>query len=418
MRLTPIDPVTAMRPFGDEPWAALLASDGSEGATRSFLLRRPDRTLTLAADDISDAQTTIRDFLASSTGMVLGLAAYELGARVEPVALPRDPDWPDLILGHYPAWLELDHAAGTVSGRGGDPEAALAWLAATADAPASPAATFEPEARPEAFEAAVADVVRRIGEGELFQANIAQAWRGELAVGATPWGAFERLAATSPAPLAAFWRLPDRALVSHSPERFLELQGRRVRTRPIKGPRPRGATPDEDAGLAAELSSSAKDRAENLMIVDLMRNDLARVCEPGSVEVTDLFAVEAFPNVWHLVSTVEGDLREGADAADLLAATFPPGSITGAPKTQAMRVISALEGPRGPWCGSLFRVDPDGSMDSSVLIRTAAFVEDAGGWRFRTLAGAGITADSEPLAERLETEAKIAGLRRALTEAP
>ena len=117
-----------MRPFGEEAWAALLTSDGSEGATRSFLLRRPDRTLTLAADQPGDAQAAIRDFLASSTGMVLGLAAYELGARFEPVELARDPDWPDLVLAHYPTWLEFDHAAQAVAGRGAEPEAALAWL--------------------------------------------------------------------------------------------------------------------------------------------------------------------------------------------------------------------------------------------------------------------------------------------------
>ena len=416
MRLTGIDPVSVMRPYGEEPWAALLASDGSAGATRSFLVRRPDRTLVVEAGDPADAQAALRGFLARASGMVLGLAAYELGARFEPVELARDPHWPDLILAHYPTWLEFDHEAGAVAGRGADPESALAWLADSAEPPAPPLATFEPEAGPEVYESAVADVVRRIGEGELFQANIAQAWRGMLAEGATPWSAFERLVATSPAPLSAFWRLPGRALVSHSPERFLEVSNGRVRTRPIKGTRPRGATPEEDARLVQELAASAKDRAENLMIVDLMRNDLARVCRPGSVEVTELCAVEAFPNVWHLVSTVEGDMRPDADIAGLLAATFPPGSITGAPKTQAMRVISGLERPRGPWCGSVFRVDPDGSMDSSVLIRTAAFVEDDG-WRFRTLAGAGITADSDPLAERLETEAKISGLRRALTEA-
>ena len=418
MRLSAVDAVQAMRPFGDEPWAALLASDGSAGATRSFLLRRPDRTLVLEAGDPAEAEAVLRGFLAQASGMVLGLAAYELGARFEPVQLARDPDWPDLILAHYSTWLEFDHEAGAVAGRGADPEGALAWLGEAGEPPVLPRATFAPEAGPEAYEVAVADVVRRIGEGELFQANIAQAWQGKLAAGATPWGAFERLVATSPAPLSAFWRLPGKALVSHSPERFLELKDGRVRARPIKGTRPRGATPEQDSRLAEELAVSAKDRAENLMIVDLKRNDLARVCRPGSVEVMELCAVEAFPNVWHLVSTVEGDMRADTDAAALLAAAFPPGSITGAPKTQAMRVISGLEGPRGPWCGSLFRVDPDGSLDSSVLIRTAAFVEEDDGWRFRTLAGAGITADSDPLAERLETEAKIAGIRRALTEAP
>jgi para-aminobenzoate synthetase component 1 len=226
---------------------------------------------------------------------------------------------------------------------------------------------------------------------------------------------FERLVAASPAPLAAFWRLPDRALVSHSPERFLSLQGRRVRTRPIKGTRPRGATPQADAALGAALAASAKDRAENLMIVDLMRNDLARVCTPGTVAVTGLNVVERFPHVWHLVSTVEGDLAEGRGVAELIGATFPPGSITGAPKHQAMQVIAELEAaPRGPWCGSLMRIASDAEMDSSVLIRSAAFVQDDGGWTWRAQAGAGITADSDPRAERLETEAKFAALRQAL----
>lgn len=330
---------------------------------------------------------------------MLGLAAYELGARFEGLDLARDTDWPDLVLADYPEAVVFDHGP-----RG--PQAL---------AGPKTGASFEPEGPPVAYEHAVAEVVRRIGEGELFQANIAQAWRGALPGDATPFDAFTRLVAKSPAPLSAFWRLPGLGLVSHSPERFLSVEGRRVRTRPIKGTRPRGATPAEDAALAAELEASEKDRAENLMIVDLMRNDLARVCEPGSVEVTALNVVEGFPNVWHLVSTVEGDLAEGKDLADLIAATFPPGSITGAPKHQAMRVIAELEpAPRGPWCGSLFRMDPDGTMDSSVLIRTAAFVEGSDGWRWRALAGAGITADSDPVSERLETEAKISGLRQAL----
>ena len=152
------------------------------------------------------------------------------------------------------------------------------------------------------------------------------------------------------------------------------------------------------------------------MIVDLMRNDLARVCAPGSVRVPDLFAVESFANVHHLVSTVVGRLAATKGAVDLLSSAFPPGSITGAPKVQAMKVIAALETPRGPYCGSLFWAGFDGAFDSSVLIRTAAFVEDAGGWSLEARAGAGIVADSDPRAERLETEAKIAALARALEE--
>ena len=353
----------------------------------------------LRPGDAVEPGQAIRDFLKAAQGTVLGLAAYELGGRFEGLDLARDADWPDLILAAYPQVQIFDHGA--------RPPAASNGI--------QTGGSFQAEADPAAYEQAVAEVVRRIGEGELFQANIAQGWRGGLAERQGPFDAFTRLVAQSPAPLSAFWRLPGLGLVSHSPERFLSVEGRRVRTRPIKGTRPRGATPAEDAALAAELEASDKDRAENLMIVDLMRNDLARVCEPGSVEVTALNVVEGFPNVWHLVSTVEGDLAEGRDLADLIAAAFPPGSITGAPKHQAMRVIAELEpGPRGPWCGSLFRIDPDGTMDSSVLIRTAAFVESPDGWRWRALAGAGITADSDPVSERLETEAKISGLRQAL----
>jgi para-aminobenzoate synthetase component I len=152
------------------------------------------------------------------------------------------------------------------------------------------------------------------------------------------------------------------------------------------------------------------------MIVDLMRNDLARVCAPGTVKVPSLFSLESFANVHHLVSTVTGQLRQGLGATDLLRAAFPPGSITGAPKVQAMKVIAELESPRGPYCGSLFRLGFDGDFDSSVLIRTAACVETPAGWHVEARAGAGIVADSDPRAERLETEAKIAALLRALTE--
>jgi para-aminobenzoate synthetase component 1 len=206
--------------------------------------------------------------------------------------------------------------------------------------------------------------------------------------------------------------------VSNSPERFLQVtpsgEALIAETRPIKGTAPRGATPEADARLVAALAASEKDRAENLMIVDLMRNDLARVSTPGSVKVPALFAVERFANVSHLVSTVTATLAPGKTAVDLLAAAFPPGSITGAPKVQAMKVIAELEPPRGPFFGAMFWAGFDGAFDSNVLIRTAAFAERDGAWRFEARAGGGIVADSDPLAERLETEAKIAAVLAAL----
>jgi para-aminobenzoate synthetase component 1 len=168
--------------------------------------------------------------------------------------------------------------------------------------------------------------------------------------------------------------------------------------------------------LAQALLADPKDRAENLMIVDLMRNDLSRVCIPGRVRAPELFALRSFANVHHLVSTVTGQLKPGLGAADLLRAAFPPGSITGAPKVQAMKVIAGLEGPRGPYCGSLFWAGLDGAMDSSVLIRTVSCVEESGGWRIEAGAGAGLVADSVPALERAETEAKIAAIRAALLQ--
>ncbi|HEY0051801.1 MAG TPA: anthranilate synthase component I family protein, partial [Caulobacteraceae bacterium] len=339
----------------------------------------------------------------------------------------RDPDWPDLILARYDRLLAFDHAERRVLavGRGADAKAAAlaadeaaTWLAASpggAD-PGALSLGLEPEAPPEAYETQVAAVVGRIRAGEIFQANIARAWRGRLRPGRIPFEVFERLARDSAAPYAAYWRLPGRALVSNSPERFLALDaGGTVTAEPIKGTRPRDADPAADAALASELADSPKDRAENLMIVDLMRNDLARVCIPGSVRVERLWGLQSFANVHHLVSTVTGRVAPGADAATLLQATFPPGSITGAPKVQAMKVIAALEPPRGPWCGSLFLAGFDGTLEASVLIRTLALVEDGQGWRFRTCAGAGVVADSDPEAERLETDAKLSALRRALT---
>ena len=269
-----------------------------------------------------------------------------------------------------------------------------------------------------AIDAADADVVARIAAGELFQANIARAWGGRLEAGRDPFDVFVRLSAERGAAYGAFWRLGRRALVSNSPELFLTFDPASglIETRPIKGTRPRHADPARDADLAAELVASAKDRAENLMIVDLMRNDLARAAVPGSVRVERLFEVESHPTVHHLVSTVMATARPGVGAAEVLEATFPPGSITGAPKHQAMKVIAGHEAPRGPWCGSLFGLGlaGDGVLTASVLIRTASFEREADAWRFRALAGAGIVADSDPRAEREETEAKISALRDAL----
>jgi para-aminobenzoate synthetase component 1 len=328
----------------------------------------------------------------------------------------------------------FDHDAEslTLIGRGRDAEeaetacdAAEAWLALACDPakPGPPAALLSPDAPPQAYRDAVTGVVSRIAAGELFQANIARGWSGALTGDADPFEVFLRLTlgdrTARAAPYGAFWRIGDRALVSNSPELFLALDAatRRIETRPIKGTRPRDPDPAVDLANARTLLASAKDRAENLMIVDLMRNDLARVSRPGSVVVDRLFEIDSHPTVHHLVSTVSGIVEAGIGPAGVMEATFPPGSITGAPKHQAMKVIAALEPPRGAWCGSLFVIDHNDDLTASVLIRTAAFERAGERWTFRTQAGAGIVADSDPEAELQETDAKISALRQALTGA-
>ena len=402
--------------------ALCLLSDPDVPASRSFVAADPDLVW---IEDVApgDLFALLRE-QAFATG-VIGLASYDAGAR--PATGPREAVWPDLMLARYPAMLVFDHGEGRVRavGQGADAEEAEAncdraagWIAeARPPLPAGPPAmAMIPESGPEAYLAAVADIIGRIGAGELFQANIARGWTGTLAPGADPFDVFVRLATEGSAPYGAWWRMGDRALVSNSPELFVacDPRTRRVETRPIKGTRARDPDPVVDAANAAALLASAKDRAENLMIVDLLRNDLARACTPGSVRVERLFEVESHPTVHHLVSTVTGTLTPGLGPADVLEATFPPGSITGAPKHQAMKVIAGLEPPRGPWCGSLFVIDETGGLTASVLIRTAAFERTGDVWRFRTLAGAGIVADSDPAAEFEETEIKIAALRDAL----
>ena len=434
------EPIEVLAAVADEPWAIGFVSGGQgEQARWSYLARRPDQTLIVPADDPADPFEAMAALLGPPSppltdgppfqGGLAGLCAYELGARAERLPLRRLGDWPDLAVARYPAVLAFDHAKRNVRaiGRGGDDASArarageaLTWLDETKPAltEISPLAGSLSCGPARAYEVAVADVVKRIGEGEIFQANIARAWRGRLTTGRTPFDLLVRLAQSSPAPFASYFRLPDRAVVSNSPERFVRVtpgaNGLAVETRPIKGTLPRGKSPAEDARLAAALAASAKDRAENLMIVDLMRNDLARVCPPGSVETPDLFRVESFANVHHLVSTVTARLGPGRTAFDLLRASFPPGSSTGEPKVQAMKVIAALEAPRGPFFGSMFWAGFDGAFDSNVLIRTAAFEDDPEGWTIETRAGAGIVADSNSNAERRESEDKIAAILGAL----
>jgi para-aminobenzoate synthetase component 1 len=437
------EPIRALEQVADRDFTiAFLSGGGGARGRWSYLLTDPSDVFMLEQDDPRDPFLRMRTLLGDSApnaaegppfqGGLAGLLGYDLGARLEPAGHRGTPDWPDVACGLYESLLAFDHVAREVYaiGRGPDQGAALARARAASDrlgAGAEPgrsmqaplAASFDPLTPGSDYEAAVADVVSRIAAGEIFQANVARPWGGRLAAGVRPFEVSSRLSGSSPAPFAAYFKLPGRAVVSNSPERFVRVSNDGaldVEARPIKGTRPRGADAAEDEALRQELLNCVKDRAENLMIVDLMRNDLARVCPPGAVGVSELFKIETFTNVHHLVSTVTGRLAPGLGALDLLEAAFPPGSVTGAPKVQAMKVIADYEPARGPYCGSMFWAGFAGGCDSSVLIRTIAMMEDEGGWRYEARAGAGIVADSDPVLERLETEAKIDAIRRALTD--
>jgi para-aminobenzoate synthetase component 1 len=398
--------------------ALALLSDGGPLGRWSWVAAEPDR---LFLGSLADGLKRLED--PSWQIQTVGLASYDAGAR--PATGPRPTRWPDLILARYPAMLVFDHLRREIEivGRGASADDAVksadlaaSWLTETGPSryPPPPATDFAEEGASDRYLRAVADVIERISSGELFQANIARAWSGRLKPGCDPFEVLLRLSGRAAA-FGAYWRVGDQAIVSNSPELFLSFEpaDRRIETRPIKGTRPRQSQPTRDAEAAAELASSPKDRAENLMIVDLMRNDLAQVADPGSVTVERLFQVESHPTVHHLVSTVRATARADVGPSQILSSTFPPGSITGAPKHQAMKVIAHHESARGPWCGTLFHID-EGRLTASVLIRTAEFILDAEGWRWRALAGAGVVADSQPAAELAETEAKIRALRDAL----
>ena len=256
---------------------------------------------------------------------------------------------------------------------------------------------------------AVAQVIEYIRAGDIFQANLTQ--RLLAHAGEDSLDLYERLRRVNPAPFAGLMRWDDWAVVSASPERFLRVDGREVETRPIKGTRRRSRGPEADLFTRDELRESEKDQAENVMIVDLLRNDLSRVCEAGSIRVPQLCGVETYETVQHLVSEVRGRLRDDASVWDLFRVTLPGGSISGAPKVRAMEIIAELEPTsRGPYCGSLFYVGANGQSDSNLLIRT--FVERHG-W-LQLGVGGGIVAQSDPAAEYEETLIKAAGMVKAL----
>jgi para-aminobenzoate synthetase component 1 len=375
-------------------------------------------------------------------GGAAGLLGYDLCHHIERLPRPATDEFavPDLALGFYDWVLAFDHAeqCGWLIVTGlpeTDPvgrrlfaRRRLAevqrWLHEAPVAPAPTAGTSVEPARlcpvpglsevwsdftRDEYLAVVQRAIDYVHAGDCFQVNIAQRLLCRAALPALEL--YGRLRQRNAAPFAGYFDLGTFAIASASPERFLRLDKGEVETRPIKGTRPRGQDPGEDRLRAEELLTSAKDRAENVMIVDLLRNDLGRVCEYGSVRVAALCRLESYRYVHHLVSEVRGRLRPDLGAVDLLRATFPGGSVTGAPKVRAMEIIAELEPVvRGPYCGCLAWLGFDGGMDTSLLIRT--FTIGKGWMQFPV--GGGIVADSTPEGEYAETLHKAEGMLRAI----
>ncbi len=444
-----IEPTAAFERWRDEPRVAFLDSAGPlhERARYCYLAVDPFQVLSGTANRLrldgrpvdGDPFTVLAAELARFraepgaapvpfAGGVAGFFGYELAppAGTVPFRHPERLGLDDWWLGFYDLVLAFDRAerrAWILSS--GLPErgaarrtraaARIDWMAGRLAEPAPPplppvaAIDWSAELARADYEGRVASIIGHIRAGDIYQANFTGRHLANRPRGSHPSAFWTALREASPAPFAAWLSCDGRyAIAGASPERFIRLEpSGRIETRPIKGTRPRGLGAAEDARLRLELQTSGKDRAENLMIVDLMRNDIGRVAEIGSVAVDELCAVESFASVHHLVSSVTGRLRAGLGAPDLLRAALPGGSITGAPKIRAMQIIDRLEAARrGPYCGAIAWIGFDGAMDSSITIRTLTITETL----LIAQAGGGIVADSDPAAEYDEMMVKIAPL--------
>jgi para-aminobenzoate synthetase component 1 len=452
---TALDPerwAAALRPLGGFVYLDSALKDPALGRY-SFLMADPFHRLTADGAAVSldgaavagDPFAALADLMAryklprrpDLPPFIGGLAgSFGYGLRHHLERLPhhrRDgQDIPDLLIGAYDLVVAIDHLTGSgwlISS--GYPEqdhtarekralSRIDWAMELHDAmPAEgePSADWAIAARADLEGAQYKAMVRRtidyIEAGDIYQANITQRFRARLHAGFDRLALYRALRRRNPATFAAFLEFDDIALLSSSPERFLKVQDGAVETRPIKGTRPRGRSAAEDAALAAELQTSEKDRAENLMIVDLLRNDLSRVCRMGSVKVPVLWGLESFATVHHLVSVVIGEMLPEKTAVDLLRATFPGGSVTGAPKIRAMEIIAELEpSSRGPYCGAIGYLGFDGSMDSNIVIRTYCVKGD----ELTFQVGGGIVADSDSQAELEESLTKAKALIETLAQ--
>ena len=441
------DSAALFETVADLPWAVFLDSGGHHLTQSRYdiIAAEPHTTLVtrgklteIRSDAIAlsreDPLVLLRQYLEFDpaaacdlpfTGGVLGYFSYDLGRRFERLpAFAEDAEkMPEMAVGIYDWAVVVDHLDKrswlVAQGRRADTKARWTELVARFSAepverarvPFRITAPLASNLARERYATAFRRVLDYIHAGDCYQINLAQRFAAPAA--GDPWLAYQALRVINPAPYAAYLNTPHGQILSASPERFLKLERGSVETKPIKGTRPRAGHPRVDAELAAELKASEKDRAENVMIVDLLRNDLSKNCELGSVKVTKLFEVESFATVHHLVSTVTGTLRQGRDALDLLRGCFPGGSITGAPKLRAMHIIEELEPDRrGVYCGAIGYIGCDGNMDLNIAIRTLVY---AGG-SIRFWAGGGIVADSRLEDEYQETFDKAAAMLKLLQQ--
>jgi len=451
-----VPPVSeALRAFAGCPGLILFDSAKRDAklGRYSFLSALPTKTFRIAEpryglDPFVELRACLEDFsyevipgLPPFQGGLAGVLSYELGGCWEQLPAPSVNEFaiPVLSVGLYDWVIAWDHVANRAWVIAQDmeddsPETRIAsvidrllsTLPRDKDVPSTaPSLTIETQQYPisgspgvmsnfstDQYRKCVARVVEYILAGDIFQANLSQRLLSRCQL--SPVDLYLRLREVNAAPFGGCYFDEDWSVLSASPERFLSLSDGIVSSRPIKGTRQRLHGSEIDLYSQDALRESPKDAAENVMIVDLMRNDLSRVCSPGSISVPELCRLESYETVHHLVSEVRGKLREESDMWDLLAATFPGGSITGAPKVRAMQIINELEQiARGPYCGSMFYVGFDGTMDSNILIRT--FVQR--GELLQCSVGGGIVAQSSPDAEYAETEHKAAGMLRAILPA-
>lgn len=386
----------------------------SDGDTIHHSTRDPLDLLQEALQTLPEVTTSLPDL--PFTGGALGLFGYDLGRRFEqlPETAISELHTADMAVGIYDWAMIADHHKQRLTLVSlSDSSQRLEWLNSQQSRPSSAfrlVSEWQSNLSCEQYQQRFSRVKNYIDAGDCYQINLAQRFSADYQ--GSEWQAFEYLSRQNRAPFSAFMRLPGSCLLSLSPERFLKVKDSQVETRPIKGTRPRLDDPQADAEQARQLATAEKDRAENLMIVDLLRNDIGRVAEPGSVSVPQLFEVEAFPAVYHLVSTVRGRLPVGTENSDLLRACFPGGSITGAPKIRAMEIIDELEPHRrNAWCGSIGYLSRCGTMDTNITIRTLIAEQQ----KLYCTAGGGIVADSVMEDEYQETLHKLQRILPALT---